>query len=123
MRNDDLIQLGKIIRKAREDHNWTQKQLSEAVDLTGKYISAIENGKRNISYGVLCRIIIALQIPASKIFGISSDIDQEAEERLIQCYRSCPVQHKPLVCNITEFLVNELRQHMAQDISTPKEAK
>lgn len=110
MPNNDLIQLGKIIRAAREERKWTQKQLSEAAELTGKYVSGIENGKRNISYGVLYRLVLVLQIPASKVFGASSDTEQKDEERLLQCYRSCPSQHKRLVYHMLEHLVNELRR-------------
>jgi transcriptional regulator with XRE-family HTH domain len=48
--------MGKRIADLREERGWTQKQLAERAGLSITFLSEVENGKRNVSYGKLLRI-------------------------------------------------------------------
>jgi len=53
---EDAIRMGKRISDLREERGWTQKQLAERAGLSITFLSEVENGKRNVSYGKLLRI-------------------------------------------------------------------
>jgi len=53
---EDAVGMGKRIADLREERGWTQKQLAERAGLSITFLSEVENGKRNISYGKLLRI-------------------------------------------------------------------
>lgn len=53
--------LGGNIRKLREEQGLTQEQLASMIGNGSKqYISALENGSKNVTIDVLCRIAEAL---------------------------------------------------------------
>ncbi len=53
--------LGRKIREHREKRGFTQEDLASAIGNGSKqYISSIENGSKNVTIDVLCRIAEAL---------------------------------------------------------------
>ena len=110
LRNIDLAQLGLIIRNARTDRRLRQDQLAEAAGITKKYVSDIENGKNNLSFQVLARVVSVLQIPGEAIFNPAAWEAAGDEEKLLSSYRSCPEKYRGLLLNMTAHLVDELNR-------------
>lgn len=55
--------LGSSIRRLRDEQSLTQEQLASMIGNGSKqYISAIENGSKNVTIDVLCRIAEAFGI-------------------------------------------------------------
>nr|DAY97236.1 MAG TPA: helix-turn-helix domain protein [Caudoviricetes sp.] len=51
-----LTEFGKVLRKIRIDHNEILKNMADKLDVTVSYLSAIENGKREVPNGWVERI-------------------------------------------------------------------
>ena len=49
--------------------NWSQQDLAEASGLDRTYVSALENGRQNLTIGALVRIAMALGVPAGELLG------------------------------------------------------
>lgn len=67
MTKKDLRNIGKRIRKARQEKHMTQEELANAIDRTTAYIGLIERGKRTPSLETFLDIIEALEISADSI--------------------------------------------------------
>lgn len=67
----NLHHLAHTLRAHRLRRNWTQRQLSDASDVSEKYIARLENGKAgkpcNISVTVLLKLGNALEIDAVEL--------------------------------------------------------
>jgi transcriptional regulator with XRE-family HTH domain len=54
--------LGKVLRKFREDSDLTQERLEHASGLHRTYVSSAERGERNVSFEALSRWLGALGV-------------------------------------------------------------
>ena len=68
-----LLTLGRRIAELRRGKAMTQDQLSQAVELTEKYVQFIELGRANPTAKVLIRIAIALGVDAADLFAQPAD--------------------------------------------------
>lgn len=66
---EHLIRLGAFLKKCREEAGLSQRALESDVNLTSGRISEIEQGKRNIQYGTLVRLIEAYNLSLTDFFG------------------------------------------------------
>ncbi len=69
MREDELIQLGQIIRSKRESQGLTQIELAEKCNVDRNYIGMLERGERNPSYLSLQKIARGLGIPINQLLS------------------------------------------------------
>jgi DNA-binding XRE family transcriptional regulator len=60
---DYLRSLGRRVQERRKAAHYTQQQLADASAIDRTFISALENGKQNVSVGALLKIANALKIP------------------------------------------------------------
>ena len=58
----NYIQLGKNIRYFRQYRNLTQEGLAERVNISGSYMTMIENGTRSVSLDILIRLANELHV-------------------------------------------------------------
>ena len=58
----DLRTLGSVLRALRRESGLTQEQLSFRCHLTTALISDSENGKRNLSFESIARLLAALDV-------------------------------------------------------------
>lgn len=61
-------QFGNRLMAFRKDRKMTQERLAELSELNRPYISAIEQGKRNVSLEVIAQLAKALDIKISQFF-------------------------------------------------------
>lgn len=61
--------LGFAIQKLRREYGLSQEQLALKADIDRRYMSDIENGKRNLSIGILERLANAFRINCSDLFA------------------------------------------------------
>lgn len=57
-----MIQMGKLIRQAREKRDWTQEELADRAGLHFTYIGQVERGTRNLTVESLQKIAKALKV-------------------------------------------------------------
>ena len=60
--------IGSNIADARKNASYTQEQLANEADIDRSYISDIENGKANITIGMLLTICSVLNIKPETLF-------------------------------------------------------
>lgn len=66
---------GRAIQQLRKEQNLSQEQLALKADIDRRYMSDIENGKRNISLDILERLAAALTISVSELMKAAETIN------------------------------------------------
>ena len=66
---------GMAIVQLRKEQGISQYNLAIKANITFRYLSDIENGKRNLSINILEKISNALGVKPSKIFEIAENIE------------------------------------------------
>lgn len=68
MSKTDLQKFGKRLKALRLDHNLTQLELAEILDMSPNFIGMIERGERNTTVENVFKIARALNIKPSNLF-------------------------------------------------------
>lgn len=102
--------LGQNIRKYREQKGWSQKVLSDAVDIDRAEISKIENGERG---AISCTALRKF----SKVLGVSMDELMEEEKNIdegiqhLRKFTQLDDNNKSIIDQMTDALL--LKQRLA----------
>lgn len=68
MNKKDLQKFGKRLKALRLDHNLTQLELAEILDMSPNFIGMIERGERNTTVENVFKIARALNVKPSNLF-------------------------------------------------------
>jgi len=79
---------GVVVKSSRQAKSMTQSQLADRLDITTRYLKAIENSGRKPSYDLLVRIIRELDIPADTVFY--PEHEKENQPAKITRFRKVP---------------------------------
>ncbi len=60
--------VGKVVKRLREERNWSQTKLAVEADMSVSGISMIENGHRNLSTATLAKLAEALDVEIADLF-------------------------------------------------------
>jgi transcriptional regulator with XRE-family HTH domain len=71
------VALGAAVRARRQELGLTQEELSLRAELHQRWISNVETGRRNPSYGSLRRLAAGLELRASELLARAEAIDGE----------------------------------------------
>lgn len=74
--------LGLAVKHRREELGRTQEQLANDTDLHQRWISNVETGKRNPSYGSLRRLAAGLSLTASELLHRAEQVEAGDVEML-----------------------------------------
>ena len=66
---------GLAIVQLRKEQGISQYNLAQKANITFRYLSDIENGKRNLSINIIEKIADALGVKPSKLFEIAENMD------------------------------------------------
>jgi transcriptional regulator with XRE-family HTH domain len=69
------LALGLAVKARREELGLTQEQIANNTDLHQRWISNVETGKRNPSYGSLRRLAAGLDLAASELIARAEQIE------------------------------------------------
>lgn len=89
---EDLIEIGKRLKKRREAHGWKQKELAEMVDVNDGTISKLESGKGQFSLPLFKKLVAALETDYNYI--MAGDVTSSSlgiPEQIIQIFEICNV--------------------------------
>lgn len=81
------VRVGRNIQRLREEHHYTQEELSEKIGVTPNHLSAIERGVSGISLDLLEKLCQVLTVTADHILFGHKAAEANGEE-LIQLLRS-----------------------------------
>lgn len=76
-RDDPQIGLAKAIRKLRTDGELSQEALGERAEIHPTWISHIESGRINPTWGNVRRIAQGLKVPLPRLAQLAEDYEDE----------------------------------------------
>jgi transcriptional regulator with XRE-family HTH domain len=76
-RNDPQIGLGKAIRTLREEKELSQETLGNEAEIHPTWISHIESGRINPTWGNVRRIAGGLDVPLEKLAALAEEFERE----------------------------------------------
>lgn len=76
-RDDPQIGLGKAIRKLRTEGELSQEALGERAEIHPTWISHIESGRINPTWGNVRRIARGLKVPLQRLAQLAEDYEAE----------------------------------------------
>lgn len=79
-RDDPQIGLGKAIRKLRQDGDLSQETLGHRAEIHPTWISHIESGRINPTWGNVRRIAAGLKVPLSQLAELAEDFERKLGE-------------------------------------------
>jgi transcriptional regulator with XRE-family HTH domain len=62
--------VGANVKRIRKDNAITQEQLAEAADMLPSYLSAVENGMKNVTVVTIDRLANALGVPMAELLKL-----------------------------------------------------
>ena len=84
--NPLIFKIGQRIQKYRLQRGWTQEQLAEAINVSQKHLSRIENGYHNPRFDMVIQIANALNLPVDVFARDVSDNDLDVFLEAIRPY-------------------------------------
>ena len=108
------IAVGEAIKSYRKGKKISQSELCNLSGLDRNTISKIENGKSNLSYITLYKIVTALNMPSNTLFdfGIKSPESQLRQMILMELY-DCDEQemdHLYRILSLQKTLLREIKK-------------
>ena len=76
-RDDPQIGLGKAIRTLRQEKKLSQEALGHKAEIHPTWISHIESGRINPTWGNVRRIAGGLDVPLEKLAALAEDFESE----------------------------------------------
>lgn len=75
--HESLAALGQAVRILRIERELTQEQLAELAEVDFTYVSAIERGRRNLTWTTLRKISGAFDVTVSELARLAENIDED----------------------------------------------
>ena len=108
----DYASIGLRIKHARNEKNWTQEQLAEAVSTSRKHLSLIETGESGVSLETLIAVANALDAPISELLAdnlTTSEVTTDTDLHYILL--DCTVQEEKIITKTAQALKAILFEH------------
>ena len=68
------MEIGQAIARMRKQKGWGQSELAERATIPQPNLSAIETGRRDLTVSTLCRLALALEVPAASLLDEATDL-------------------------------------------------
>ncbi len=102
-----LLQIGRIIRKIREDQGLSRESVADAAEIGLRHLAAIELEEKNASIYTLYRIIHALGISADQVFYPELYEDDSPLTHTIRLLTNCSPTQVRLVDGFIRLLLDQ----------------
>jgi transcriptional regulator with XRE-family HTH domain len=79
-RDDPQLGLGKAIRALRKEARLSQETLGQRADIHPTWISHIESGRINPTWGNVRRIAAGLKVTLAEVAALAEDFERERKE-------------------------------------------
>ena len=109
--DEQLVQIGKRIRKARKEKGLSQLELAEATGLSVPFISNVENGKQTMNIKALISISDALGVSADWILrnNTSQALNITADEISAEL-AGCSSREREIILKFVQDIKSSIRQ-------------
>lgn len=109
---NEMIQIGALLRSAREAKGLTQVALAKETNTAERTIMDIENDKRYPTFEVLYRIVRALNLSADQIFWPDKVHYSQEYDQMLREIQSCDKQAQSVIKKTTWACMRALQQEM-----------
>lgn len=100
------LNIGQKIKEHRKTKGITREKLAETIGLSVHAIAKYEQGQREVSFEIMDKIALALDVPMSEFLGIREDnINLLSNEFIDQSLKNYPPETKRKVMDIVDLLV------------------
>lgn len=76
----EYVALGRAVRQIRSERGLSQENLALDAGLDRTYVSGVERGRRNPSYGSLLKLALALGVKVSVIVLTAEDLSEQEDD-------------------------------------------
>ncbi len=108
--------LGDAVRNARLQQGYTQKQISDRLNVDERTIMSIENYKSNTTMEILYPLLRLLKIDARQIFNPELGRESQAHYQLRLLIDNCTVEEAATLLSVCDSVLSALRNPGATDI-------
>ncbi len=100
------MEIGKKLRKLREDKNMTMYRLTQITGISGHHIKGVEEGTRQPTIETLERLVTALGSSLAEIFNDDMECSylNEREKHLIDNFRAMSDEKAKALLNMSDML-------------------
>jgi toxin-antitoxin system, antitoxin component, xre family len=100
------MEIGKKLRKLREDKNMSMYRLTQITGVSGHHIKGIEEGTRQPTIETLGRLVVALGSSLAEIFNDDTECTylSERERQLIENFRTLSDEKADALLNMSDVL-------------------
>ena len=99
--------IGKRIHEFRKKKGITQEELSEAIDISPHYLSALERGIYNIKLETLVKILNILDCSADEVFfDVVNKSCAVTANRLSERLESLPTEEQEKILAVVDTMIN-----------------
>ena len=103
--------IGKKIQEYRKKKGVTQEQLSEVLDITPHYLSALERGIYNIKLETLVKILNYLDCSADEIFcDVVNKSFSVTPNKLSEKLDSLPIEEQKRILAVVDTMINSAKK-------------
>lgn len=108
--------LGDTVRSARMRQGYTQKQISEILDIDERSISSIERYEANTTMDILFPLLRLLKIDAREIFNPEMSRESQAHYQLRLLVDSCTEKEAEALYAVCDAFLSALRSKDASHV-------
>lgn len=76
----EYVALGRAVRQIRSERGLSQENLALDAGLDRTYVSGVERGRRNPSYGSLLKLALALEVKVSVIVSTAEVLSEQEDD-------------------------------------------
>ena len=66
---NNLVKIGEVLKSRRKELKISQEKLANTIGIDRKHLSAMENGRQNMTISTLCKVADALDITIFEVFA------------------------------------------------------
>ena len=102
--------IGKRIQEYRKKKGMTQEELSEVIDISPHYLSALERGIYNIKLETLVKILNTLGISADEVFcDVVEKSSAVSASRLSERLEALPTEEQKRILAVVDTMINSAK--------------
>ena len=102
--------IGKRIQEFRKKKGMTQDELSEIIDISPHYLSALERGIYNIKLETLVKILNTLGISADEVFyDVVEKSSAVSAIRLSERLEALPTEEQERILAVVDTMINSAK--------------
>ena len=103
--------IGKRIQEFRKKKGMTQDELSEIIDISPHYLSALERGIYNIKLETLVKILNTLGISADEVFcDVVDKSSAISASRLSERLEALPTEEQERILAVVDTMINSVKK-------------